>query len=656
MKENPSLYHPPFQKVFASRDLSEIELKTLAEKLLSSEESVPNNAENLCHSASILYCYGMHQQKERPLLLALNKLMHAEEVNPQFFELSSVWRHLWGNILVQLSRFVNDYSFIEKALKQYAKAAEVADRKAELYWDWAEAWILLGVHSAELSDLKRGLEKFRTAANLGCDSHLFLMDYALAYVIYGMHVGEPSYLEEALSILRGVIAETYSIEGEVTALHSRAWTAYASTLKLRYSLTHLQKHFEEADTTFREAILSVPTQVDLWLEWGELFLCSGWLRHDLKAIEIGLDKLTSSKVNEGDSLRLSALLGKGLLFLGLYLEDLKLLSEGRERILAALDIAPERPELLTTAALCEFGFGIYFSDAKAYAKAAAYFEKGIEADSTSMENLHGLFLTYLNWGMIEEDPSLAWKGVQAIARVCQLRPHSPLHLNEWGVGLLQLRQLEGDLDAQHAIVEEAILKFKQAFSLHEDLETLYNWGCALDQLGDLTGGEENYEKAIEILSQLHDENPQEPHFRYHLALALSHLGELTANVESLYQAVDLYLPLFETDQEDAILWGDFGYTLLNLSELVYDPVHAERGEELRREAEKRLLHAAEVGNSDANYHLACLYSLAGLVDASIHFLKRAEAMDALPPQEDLEHDEWLANVRETDLFKEFMMW
>ncbi|MCC5831752.1 MAG: sel1 repeat family protein [Chlamydiales bacterium] len=636
------------------QELPDEQLETEAERLLAGEESFDSTAETLCWSASILFRYGIKKEKGRPLLMALNKLIQAEEANPLIFEVDPAWHHLWGNILVHLSRIVYDYSFVEKALEQYAKAAKVKGGNGGLYWDWAQAWTLLGAQSAERADLKQGLDHFKKAADFGCDSPLFRIDRAISYMICGSFTGDPSFFGEALSLLQGAIADTYHPESETTLTHARAWTTYAAACKQRYYLTHLQKDLEAADAAVREAILSVPSQADLWLEWGELYLYAGWLRRDLKLVESGIDKLTSSKVKEGDPLRLSLLLGKGLVILGLFLDDLKLMNEGKERLSAALEIAPNHGELLSAAALAELAQGMYFSSTTDYAFAARRFEEGIERDATSIHIWHGLFQTYLSWGLYEDDASLVHKGVEAITRLCQLRPYSPIHLNEWGICLLQLKQLEQDLDRQQALVEEAILRFKQAYDLQEDPETLYHWGCALDHLGDLSGDEEDYEKAIELLSRAHEANSQEAHVRYHLALALSHLGELTGNAESLFQSVELFEPLAETDVEDSTLWSDLGYALLNLSELVSDPIHPEKGEGLRREAEKRLLHAAEKGNGDANYHLACLYSLAGLVEASIHYLKRAESADALPPEGDLVHDEWLANVRETDLFKEFV--
>lgn len=637
---------PPIQQSKLEQELTQDELFELAGNLLSGEEPQAITPDGLCQQASILYRYGILKQERAPLFEALNRLMHAEEMQSP---LNPSWHHLWGNILVHLGRLIHDYSFVEKGLAHYIQAT-TEEINTRLFWDCGQAWIFLGIHSSEFADIQKGLEKFAAAERLGCSAPHFFIDYAIGLMVIALQTGEPGYLEKGLAFVSNVISES---EGQ-KQLHERAWMTYAVLCKQRYYLTHLQSHFEEADVALCEAILSASEIADLWLEWGEFYLYAGWLRHDMKLMEIALDKLTSSKVKEADTLRVAALLGKALVSLGLYLEDVKLMQEGKERILAALDVASKHAALTNAWAFAELSFGLYFSDPKRFVVAAAYFEKGIENDSLSIQDWHGLFLTYVTWGMALEDSTLVRKGIHMISRLCSLRPFASIHWNEWGIALVQLKQLETDREPAQSLIEEAIIKFQYALSLKDDPEFLYNLGGAFDQLGDLSGEAREYERAIEIFSQLHEQLPQEPHIRYRLALALSHLGEYCGDAESLEHACALFRSLADADVEDGVLWGDLGYTLLNLSELIYDSIHPEKGEELRREAEKRLLHAVEAGDSEANYHLACLYSLTGYFDASIRFLRRAEALDVLPPQEDLEHDEWLENVRATELFKEFI--
>lgn len=652
MKDGLPLF-PDFQNVFNSRTLSLSEIEKIAEKILSSEWIDVDEPEFLCHTANILYQFGLVKQKGRPLLVALDKLLQAEEMAPEFFDLTFEWRCLWGNVFVSLSRLIHDPSLIEKGIAQYEKASESPVSKNILYWNWAEAWILLGMHSGERSDLEKGLQTYQIALKLGCSSPFFKIDLATALIIYGVQLGEPHHLEEALSSIRVVISDTYRVGKELSIEHKRALITYAFGSKCRYHLTHLEEHLNEAETAFREAILAVPAEANLWLDWGNLYLFAGWLYQDLKLIEMGIDKLTSSKLKEADPLRVSALLGKGLVFLGLFLDDLKLLKEGHRRVFNALEISPRNPELLTAAGLAEYGFGTYFSDYKAFSRAVVYFKQGTEGDSTSAVDWHGIYQSYLNWGILQKDASLIRKSIEAITRLNQLRPHSAIHLNEWGVALLQLKQVEVDLDEQQAFVEEAILKFRQGYALMNHLSILFNLGCALDQLGDLTGDEEDYEKSIEILTNVYVVR-NDVSIQYQLALVFSHLGELRGDPELLYKAVDLLKPLADSRSEDETFWGEMGYALLNLSVLVYDAMQIDKSEKLKHEAEVCLLRAIENGNASANYHLACLYSLSGLVEVSLQFLKRAQKMDALPDKEDLKHDEWLDNVRETDYFKDFL--
>lgn len=514
-------------------------------------------------------------------------------------------------------------------------------------------WTFLGKHSQEISDLQKGLASFAEAEREGCNSSSFRLEYGRALLYYGNIRGDPQILEKALSLFREVIADLYFPDEEPAPDYLQAWLLYVQTMKNRYSLTHLSEHFEEANIAFREAILALPKESELWLDWGELFLYGGWCRRHLKLVETGLEKLTSTKIKECDPLRVSALLGEGLIFLGIFLENLKFIHDGRDRLLNALEIAPDNAHLISSLGFAHLGLALYFSNEEEYAKAVETFTRGLQLDAMAIENWYSLFQAYVGWGMKKRDPSLIQKGVEAIARVSSLRPFSHLHLNEWGVALLRLRTLEPDLENQQIYVERAICKFREAYSLFESDETLYNWGCALDLLGDLTGDEEDYGRAVEILNKIYEKDPAIQPVRYQLGLALSHLGEVTMNVDCLSQAIELLGSVAKEVQDDEQIFCELGSTILNLAELIYEPIHPQKGDAMRKNAEKILMYAASLGSGEACYHLACLYSLTGHYSVSIEFLKRAEQANCLPP--DLESDEWLAGVRETEAFQEFLM-
>lgn len=650
------------EKIALAQECSDQDEVVFSESLALAEELRPDHALLLCKAAFALYHYGVLHQKGRCFLQALDKLLYAESLDKQIFEQDSGWHRLWGNVLTALARLVGDTAFLEQALDQFYLSEKTllthstAQKQAfiELYWDWGEVWVRLGKHSGERVDFEKGLQKLEKASQLGCSLPHFLIDYGDAWDAYGMLKGDEECLQKALFYFREAIVDSYRPEKTISAAYLKAWVGYAIAAKHLFELTHKREHFEEADLAFQEALLACPEQSDLWLEWGELFLHSAWLKRDAKEIETALDKLTSSKIKECDPFRVSALLSQGVVVLGLFIEDLKLLRDGLDRVLKTLELDSRHPDLLYSAGLAHMAQALYFFESNVFAKAVACFEKGIELNSTLVQNWHGLFQTYLAWGMADQDPALVRKGIKAIERLSSLRPSSPVYLNEWGTALLRLRQIDVHEDSLQGLIEEAIDKFKKAWALNEDPETLYNWGCALDLLGDITGFEQDYEQAIELLVKASTLQPQASYIRYHLALSLSHLGELIGDADCLMQAVELFESLIEIHAEDSALFCDLGYALLILSEQIQDPVCPLRGQEMRCEAEKKLMRALELGNVHASYHLACLYSLSGYEEASIRYLQRADRDDALPAVEDLENDEWLAAVRQTEAFKAFI--
>lgn len=629
--------------------------ESLLDTLEKAEKLLPEDAPLLCRSARVLFRFGIFNGKGRFFLLALDKLKRAEEKDPLFLDSTPIWWQLWGNILIQLGKLLDDTSFFEMAIQKYQKASKVAkELDPEVYWDLGDAWTLMGHKSGEPGDLSKALSQFREAQNLGIDSPFFLLDYANALTLYGQLTGNPHTVEEAISCFHHVILKTYRSQEEPAVSYLVGWRKFALAHKMRYQLAHHKEHFEECDAAFREAILASPKNGDLWLDWGELYLHAGWLKRDIKLIEVALEKLTSTKIKECDPIRASLLLGLSLVSFGLFLENLKLMKDGQERIRIAFDAAPQSGDLLFALAFADMAIGLYYSDDAFFAKAAPIFEKGIQANNGSVHNWHALFQTYFAWGVNQDETSLIQKGIKAITRLCELCPFSPIYLNEWGIALLRLRQMEGSKEQAQAYIEEAIDKFRKACELCEEDEILFNWGCALDLLGDLTAEEEDYARAIDLLTKVFEKKPSEVQVRYHLGLAFSHLGELTQNADCLSQAVELLDSATKINPEDENFWSDLGYAGLNLSQLIFDSIYPAEGEKIRLEAEKALLRAVELGSADACYHLACLYSLSGFYDASLHYLLKAAMNGHLPPREDLENDEWLDGVRETEDFQDFL--
>ncbi len=590
----------------------------------------------LCKIAKLLY--EAHSVDNHLLFSALDYLRVAEKKDPEQFNS----HHLSGQVLLRLGKQLNQTDYLESALDHFKK---VEKKEASLHWNWGEAWTLLGTLSLEQNDFKQALEHFAEAQTLGCKELYFALDYVWAIYEYCQHLGEPALLEVGIELIQSYIEVS---EEDV----SDAWVWYFRLLKCRYDLTHTEEAFEEAERVCREAILAAPDQVELWLDWGELYLSAGWLHADPKRIELALDKLTASKISECDPIQVSALLGEGIAMLGVFLEDLSLIQQGSGRIRTALELAPEDLWLREAEAFCQLALALYYSEGRECMRAVARFENLVEAEPASLKGLHGLFRAYMAWGMVEQSPPLLEKGLKAIGRLSSLRPASYKLLCEWGVALLEREELEKGKEHRLALVEEAVIRFNQANDLVDSsLELTFHLGKAFLRLGQIQDNPAHFEEAMDLLGTVYAVNSIAGH---PLALAHAQLGELIEHPDHLYQAIELLQPLAQAHPEDASLWDDLGFTQLALSELIFDPLHSEESESRRIEAEKNLLQAVELGSLEANYHLACLYSLAGYPDQAMTYLGRAETLDCLPHSDFLEHDHWLDPLRQNSDFQNFV--
>jgi tetratricopeptide (TPR) repeat protein len=167
--------------------------------------------------------------------------------------------------------------------------------------------------------------------------------------------------------------------------------------------------------------------------------------------------------------------------------------------------------------------------------------------------------------------------------------------------------------------------------------------------------EELYAQALELLTCSVKEYSIDEGIAYQLAISYGRLGEYTPNLYYLLRAIDLLESLVKLDPEEEHIWYELGYTLLTLSETFSSCLQVGDREKARWAAERALLRAAELGSGKSCYFLACLYSLVGLYDASILYLRKAKVLGVLPMREELMEEEWLEGVRSSVDFQEFII-
>jgi len=106
----------------------------------------------------------------------------------------------------------------------------------------------------------------------------------------------------------------------------------------------------------------------------------------------------------------------------------------------------------------------------------------------------------------------------------------------------------------------------------------------------------------------------------------------------------------KTENEET-LYIDWGLTWLHLTDY---STSAKTTDDCLALAEQKFKMAAQLGNRDVYYHLACLYSLKSQPDLTLHYLTRCLQADTLPPLTEIEDDEWLENFRFSSLFQQFL--
>ena len=221
----------------------------------------------------------------------------------------------------------------------------------------------------------------------------------------------------------------------------------------------------------------------------------------------------------------------------------------------------------------------------------------------------------------------------------------------------------GEITNDRTHIEQAAEKFELAISGRLDaldgddveLEWLYNYGCSLDFLGDFNDEGIYYEKAIQVLSHVLKIDPEYHHARYNLALSLSHLGELNSDVNYFNHSVEVFQEVVQNEPEDEMAWNDYGLAFLHLAILTYDPtINSELCDQFFLQAETRFQKAISLGNQHAFYNLASLNALRNNPIEAIHYLEKGELANALPPIDDVIHDEWLDSLRDQPAYRLFI--
>jgi len=592
-----------------------------------------------------LFAFGEGSGKEKVLLLASRKFKAASQFHPDHFD---TWL-VWGSLLLTLGIQTKAHHYFQEAKEKLAKAISLSegqerDITSELQWNYGIACTHLAAHSGEASDWKEVMDAFQKAHDT--EEKLpskFWRDWGHAALQFAAYSNDIRFYSKAIQYLKNAVSlETNSFA---------SWKLLGESLEKLYLNTHDEDHFSQANDCFATAGQIEPQNDGLWLKWAQ-FLCQAARRAaDGKRLRLAIEKCQRAFALNPKEPMIHAVWGEALALLGSYSERLDLIYDGQNKISQATELEGDEPDICYSEGTCLQALGHYFDECDYYYQAIEKFQEGISIDRTRHRLWHAIGWTYALLGDLENNRETLELSLRFYQKALDLNA-STYYLFDYATALFKL----GEMTNQQHLLEEASVQFerllhlqKNAVYLHPDW--LFQYACTLDALGDFHEEEFYYQRAIEIFTHVLMIDPDLQHVHHSQALALSHLGELSSDVECFYRAIHHFRLAMKNDEENDAALLDWASALINIAQHSYDTAEAEQ---LYRDAEHKLQTALRLGNLQAYYHFACLYSLKGECEKGMFCLDKAMESKALVPMEELLQDEWMETLRSTSDFQRFL--
>ena len=605
----------------------------------------PTNPKLFFEQGLTLFRIGRENKIKKTLLLANKKFKLATKLD----ERTPNYWSAWGKSLYSLGMISNEHHYFLAAKEKYIGAIGLAKATldpllAQTYWDFGQVLYQIALQSGESSDLYEALEAHSTAASHNEElPSAFWEDYGIVSLKLGEQINDIRLYLKSIHCHKNAISKSNS--------SFRSWYLLAHSLSQLYTHTQDEDHFCQANECYTNAAKLHPQNETIWYSWAKLLLDSGIRLSDAKRLHSCIEKCHRAYACKRDMIKVMETWSIALATLGMISDRLDLIFEANNKVMEAIDRFAPTPELMHAEGKVQFAFGKYYKDHDHYYQAIEKFQEGLSIDRSVPYLWHNLGLTYALLGDKEEDPTLYERAGKFFTKAISLNSDSTYYY-DYAHSLFKL----AEINQSKSTLEQALLHFEHAFSLQKNAvyltsSWLYKYAMALDLMGDLTDEDQYYIKAIEILKRVLMLDPDYPDIHYKIAYVYSHLGELMENPEVFERASSHYKIAFQSNEENEMLILDWALSLINLSQITPD---ASLRDQHLREAEYKLIQSAKLGNAEAYYHLACLYSITTQFERSIYFLEKAQAYNAIPTLDDLLNDEWLENLRNTETFSNFM--
>lgn len=557
--------------------------------------------------------------------------------------------HAWAGVSMHRAMIAEDVDHCLQAKEKFQKAhaliKEVDETMATFFWHYGLMWYTLGRFSGEASDYHDALLLFRKAKSLGLNARDFHQDFANILVALGELINSIDMLQEAIEHYKlslDIGEESWETKEEIATRS----LSYGRALQLLFEKTHDTIYFQEARSLFQNALLHQPEANEARFSWGTLELFAAKLWQSVEALEQGIEKFSTLETMQPESAPVISHLAECYSLQGYHEDSLDTLQYADELAKKAIQIAPLLPHSWLAASLASYQLGRYFFEPKYFQQACDYAAEGLRLQLDNGQLWHILAVAKFSIAEMNEDLLLLEEALTSFQKASQSDlVRMGCLWNDWGITLLTMAELTQEIK----YIQEAIEKFEIALLRQEpmNIEWLVHYASAFEQYGDMTDGEEAYEKAIQILMHVTNTDPENVTAKYQLATCWCSLGEIRSDLTAYQKAIVELQSVVQMEPEDDMARCDLGLACLHVAASTRDLA-------LFEQAEQHFLQASALGNQIVYYHLACLYTLQNNFPDAIHFLEKAFECQLLPTLEDMMEDEWLAPLLSTVHFQNFI--
>ena len=591
-----------------------------------------------------LFDFGLKRGNEKALLLASRYFKLAAQLSP---EMPEIWT-AWGSVLLQLGIAYNEHHYYleakEKCQRAIATSASLPRPiQAQLYWDYGLVWTELAQHSGEAVDVRLAIEAFSTAMeSFTTPSSAFLHDSGNAYFQLGLLTNDSRLYLQAVNLLQRAVEQDVRFR--------EGWMSLANAYSQLYINTMDERIATLANDCYERLCQTQSRDPESWLGWAQLLGESGKLNRDPKKLKASIEKAARGTAIDSENPLLLCQWVESLSHLASLTNRLDLLIEAENKILRATDQFPDDPDLWHTYGICLIAFGQYYSDPDYYEQAIEKLQYGLSLDRTHAELWHALASAHSAIADLTDDLDMIERSTRFYDRAMDLKPACPALIFDAANAYLlscDLHDTQEELDQSIILYESLLQNHKDSILNHP--EWLFQYAAALEWLGDFTDDEGQFVRAMDLYLHVLLIDPETPRIHFRVAMCLVRLGESSIEGEYYTKAMNYFRMAARQDKEDDAIFLEWGLACIHLA---HHTLHAD--EQHYADAEQKLIRAGQLGNLNAYYNLACLYSILGRYDEAMQLVRKAEKASALPPIEELLEDEWLDNLRQTKDFTEFL--